>query len=357
MMAKVKVAAVGLMLIGGGLVLAAGATSAPSTSPTGQANTAATKGDGTGSAATLDARSLLKQVLVATSGRPPLYWKGEVEAGKDGEMDSRASITVFTAGAKVDAAADARNLATKRTWRERQIWNGEQYFLMNDDPETNQRVGIQGAAYGTSVHLRRREHVLGRWIAASFADGYIGGVDEAYDGYAAQLVSEATDVRLATQREAVEGVSCWRVDATTSLGKVKMWVDPSSGNLPKKIVIEKGPGDVLGEAKVVEGDSYTTEIIGHRMQQSDGVWMATDATATVTSYHDSKPYERFVMHARRTEVHVLPEAELERMGAFALGAAADGTAVSDLEGARVPYRFVGGKVEIVDEADAVPQKR
>jgi len=170
-------------------------------------------------------------------------------------------------------------------------------------------------------------------------DGYLFGSDHKS---VADLLSNG-NLQLHNDREDINNVSCWVLEAVTEYGKITAWIAPYYGYNALKWTIQKTERDLFrGEPLLAEGlKTWVATFEADEKQKIKDVFVITGGlfTLSMTDQFGKKPikYHKF----KRTEVDLNPD--FKALGAFQINLP-EGTVVSNKDIPGIKFVWSNGKL-------------
>lgn len=192
----------------------------------------------------------------------------------------------------------------------------------------------------------KRQLMAGQFGAAGYLFGYLRGDHDRCD----VILKSAAEVRLRQQRERINGVDCWVLEARRAHGKwnkrYTLWFSPGHGyNLARihtRTEAENGPGGPWGES----------DLRHIQFRQIDGIWVPTQAEESYVQCPDpaaSPTTGR--LRIRITAMHVNPDHEA--LKSFHLEDVREGAAVTLSGDGRMAVRGAWQGVRVIGPDGAV----
>jgi dienelactone hydrolase len=159
---------------------------------------------------------------------------------------------------------------------------------------------------------------------------------EAFEGFIAEDPSSLVDIlraapvlRRSEGREAVDGVSCLRVDAQSpEHGKYTVWFDPAAGHYPRKMVVEKTGASLWWRKPLKEWTNFmprgsdgptgakvfTYTMDAAKLENVGGTWVPLSCRVTAVQHYADGNVKTVTLACGRTKLDLNPD--LQRLGAF-----------------------------------------
>ncbi len=156
-----------------------------------------------------------------------------------------------------------------------------------------------------------------------YARAQMGG-GEGLDGFfahdavsAVELLEKAQSVVLLPEMESVDGSACYVLDAATDHGHYTLWIDPSHGYLPRKVLIKKGGDNIYGSTPLTQFPSLSeVEFLFAEVQieEIEGVFVPTSCVMREVSTDPNGMRRTLQIKHKRTNINRHPD--FEALGAF-----------------------------------------
>jgi hypothetical protein len=183
-----------------------------------------------------------------------------------------------------------------------------------------------------------------------------------------EILLAATEGHVVAEQEEIEGHSCLLLEAKTSIGSYKVWVDPEADNLPRRILVTVQGTDVLGNGMPVS-EAYghalawgevgnvprkaefipctTVEVLidGLEIEEAEGCPFVAHWRMTETAAYENGGTRVTVTDSKATNIRLRPDFAEE--GAFTLRDIPDGSPVYYHNDPRSGIKFEWRNGEIV----------
>ncbi len=236
----------------------------------------------------------------------------------------------------------------------RLMWDGHTYrkYLKQDREDTGVLFYDDFATLEPSMKEYEIKSLQYRH-EASFAMGHFPGSFRRID----EVLLQTRSVSLREDREVVNGIACYVVDANTTHGDITIWIDPEHGFAIAKRQIEttKAAGHVR-YGRITGFDTFRETYYTTHFECVDGIWIGTEATRTReyvirgTRYTDTA-------HAEITEF--APNPDHEALGSFEEDDVPNGTLVIIVPVTHIRYVWQDGELikhvddDIVERIDGM----
>lgn len=229
----------------------------------------------------------------------------------------------------------------------RQIWDGEQYFLR----QQQLGQGLRQDLVSVSREARAAERIWYKTIAVPFLHGRAMGDNLPM----VTILQNSQQAKVAPRLEDVDGASCHVLTADTDYGRYTLWLDPKHGSQLRRARVEKRKGNIAyGEKLPVNlGRSVLTgidcEIKDVQVEQINGTFVLMAATMECVELLE-KGKVHTVQVAKRSRLELSPDFSNKR--AFVLDGVPNGTPVWLMNsGDSIPRAWRDGKVVTMSEED------
>ena len=159
----------------------------------------------------------------------------------------------------------------------------------------------------------------------------------------AELLGGAGSLHLRSEREDINGVSCYVLEAATKYGKVTAWVAPKKGYNALKWAIHKTRQEFLNETSMsdIEMENWTAIFDSVEIQKVNDVFVTTGGSLTHTvNFADGRTYVSYHKY-KVSDIQLNPD--FEALGAFKVNLS-DGTRVFMKEYPGIRYIWQNGKI-------------
>lgn len=116
------------------------------------------------------------------------------------------------------------------------IWDGERWYEYWEAEKVE----------ASRVFISSREERKDRSMAVAYPGAPLGGYFPGDLKAVSSIFNEADDVRLYDEKENINGISCYVLEAITAYGKHRIWLDPEHGYHICQAEVVKGKDDIFG---------------------------------------------------------------------------------------------------------------
>ena len=249
---------------------------------------------------------------------------------------SRTIYEFRTDGKRVDiiinrsfrlSSPDSESLP-KNTSHQRMIWDGHNWFscTYGDFPGEPPAIGF------ISKKEEKKNSFIPLGYGGSSLDGTFFGDQQSVE----TILSQASDISLRPQMEAVNEVDCYVIKASTPYGKYDLWIDPQHGYNIARARVYKSGNDILNGKPIskyskskaemrdlqrqykgklpggIEKFFFSLDIV--EFQKIANVWVPTEGNYQHTiKYVDGRVKTEKRLHKR---THIDPTPDFEAISAF-----------------------------------------
>ncbi len=221
------------------------------------------------------------------------------------------------------AKARSSKLRVPLVRRDRRMWNGDE----------GMRYDASGAKPPSQLFVRADEPdrflvgAYGALDAGRYLDGVIAGDDKLFLWESMRQ----GDLRLKNGKETVDGHETYVLESKSKYGTTTVWIDPESGNCPRRVVIQKGVGDYWGSEALgtpvdppppgaISKDPVSplvaveVEVNVSQIEYQGGSYVPTEGAIRVRRSFGSGQVTEFQARHRRTNIDMAPD--FDKLGAF-----------------------------------------
>jgi rhodanese-related sulfurtransferase len=274
-----------------------------------------------------------------------------------------------------------RRIHTGRVYRDSDssFWENSRSDQRSSEPETAQTIEVGAVSLATEKFLRYNKSFVvlekpgpigTNWFAATQETrGLLDGVSFPDNGKSLMsLVEQATTLELGS--EVIDGRETQRVTATGAMGQLSLWLDPTKGYLPRRILLTKERGDSLYDAVLPrhppqQGSGFvasprpSSPLIGHEVlvdhidivEVGNTFFIAGGHITETETYENGKTIQISLKHVR---ANITPADARDVLSAFG-ERVPNGTRVHRPDSPSIVYEWMDGRI-VPRVEDAVTER-